>query len=280
MATVQGTEPAVRRITPALPMLEIGMSSIPGTRKSQQDACSYEINPEQHECLAVLCDGMGGLNGGERASQTAVSVLTEQYLQTAPVTEPVMFFQQAAFAANQAVASLTDEGGKPLNAGSTLIAVLLRENQVSWLSIGDSRIYLIRDCEAYPCCREHNYETLLNDRLRAGEITPEEAAEDSTRRDALTSYLGMRELKQIEINTQPLSLLPNDMLLLCSDGLYKTLDQETICRMAVEHKMDVQKAAELLTSEALAQATKAQDNTTVILMRWQGDLFGDHFYGQ
>lgn len=267
-------------ITPALPMLEAGASSIPGTRPTQQDACRVEIYSEAHECFAVLCDGMGGLNGGELASQTAVSLLFDCYKQASPVTEPALFFQQAAHAANQAVLALTDAEGKPLHAGSTLIAVLIREDMVSWLSVGDSRIYLLRDCEAYPCCKEHNYEALLKERILAGEITPEEAAEDPTRRDALTSYLGMQDMKMIEINAQPLKLLPNDMLLLCSDGLYKTLDQETICRIAVEHKMDVQRAAELLTSEALAQRSGAQDNTTVILLRWQGDLFDDHYYGE
>lgn len=279
MVTMRVPESPIGITSLQLPIVEAAASDILGTRQTQQDDCWYGINSAEHELMAVVCDGMGGLNGGELASKTAISVISELYRQSAPIHNPPEFFRQAAFAANNAVLGLTGEGGKPLNAGSTMVAVLIQENKVYWLSIGDSRIYFLRDCEIYPCCKEHNYESMLREKLESGDITPEEAAGDMTRRDALTSYLGIRSLKLMEINETPLELQPNDMLLLCSDGLYKSLKDPQICRIAIENKMNVQFAAETLTAQALAQATGSQDNTTVIVVRYNGDLFGDQYYG-
>lgn len=279
MVTMRVPESPIGITSLKLPIVEAAASDILGTRRTQQDDCWYGINEQEHELLAVVCDGMGGLSGGEQASKAAISVISELYRQSAPIHNPPEFFRQAAFAANSAVHQLKDKNGKPLNAGSTMIAVLIQEDKVYWLSIGDSRIYFLRDCEIYPCCREHNYEAMLREKIEAGEMTQEEAAKDTTRRDALTSYLGIRDLKLIEINQTPLQLCPNDMLILCSDGLYKSLSDSEICRLAVENKMDVQMAAETLTAQALAQATGGQDNTTVIMIRWHGDLFDDHYFG-
>lgn len=279
MVTMRVPESPIGMTSLQLPIVEAAASDILGTRRTQQDDCWYGINSAEHELLAVVCDGMGGLSGGEQASETAISVISELYRQSAPIQDPQAFFREAAIAANKAVQALKTKDGKALNAGSTVVAVLIREDEVYWLSIGDSRIYLLRDCEIYPCCKEHNYEAMLREKLDSGEITPEEALADKTRRDALTSYLGIRSLKLMEINQTPLKLLPNDMLLLCSDGLYKSLKDDEICRLAVENKMDVQMAAETLTAQALAHAVGGQDNTTVILIRYNGDLFDDGYFG-
>ncbi|MBR3268938.1 MAG: serine/threonine-protein phosphatase [Oscillospiraceae bacterium] len=255
------------------PVFDAGSSSILGMREYQQDACWFTVNSEQHELMAVVCDGMGGLSGGERASQSAVSELTKRFRTLRSVPDIPAFFREAAVAANNAVCSLTDDAGKTLGAGSTIVSVVIREDRLFWLSIGDSRIYLIRNCEIFPCCVEHNYEALLKERIQANEITREEADADPTRRDALTSYLGMRNMSRMEINDTPVQLLPNDMLLLCSDGLYKSLSDEEICRIAVENRINPQYAAETLTGQALAHATGKQDNTTAIVIQFNGELF-------
>ena len=257
------------------PVFDIGASSILGMRKYQQDAYWLDVNDERRELIAVICDGMGGLSGGERASHAGVDEISKRYSVQQPLTNPPAFFRDAAVAANQAVCALTDTDGKKLGGGSTIISVLIQQDRLYWLSIGDSRIYLIRNCEIFPCCNEHNYEALLNARLKSREITLEEAQADPTRRDALTSYLGMKNMSQMEINSIPIQLLPNDMLLLCSDGLYKSLSDAEICRIAVENKINPKQAAEQLTTEALAHATGKQDNTTVIVIQYFGELFKD-----
>ncbi len=279
MVTVRVKEQSVFPVSERQPIVEAASSSILGTRNVQQDACWVTLNSQHHELLAVVCDGMGGLSGGEQASQNSIQAIAEMYRQSAPVADVPEFYRQAAMTLNQIVMSLTTPEGTPLNAGTTIISVMVQEDRLYWFSIGDSRIYFLRNCEAYPCCEEHNYETMLRKMLASGEISPEEAAADTTRRDALTSYLGMPNMQLVEISEQPTKLEPGDLLILCSDGLYKSLSDDEIRRIAIENRMDLHYAADALTAAALSHARGAQDNTTVVLVKYNGDPLGEQFFG-
>lgn len=255
-----------------IPVIEFGCSSILGTRKNQQDYYGSIINNENTEMLAVVCDGMGGLSGGELASRITVETILGKYEGTGGRCNPPQFFREAVRETDLIVHNL-EENGKRLNAGTTLIAVHISGNKLHWLSVGDSRFYLIRRNEIISVCAEHNYGELLKQRVSSGMITQQEADADTKRKDALTSYIGIGNPQLIDVNDVPFELMPDDILILCSDGLFKTLSDEAILKSVYEYKLNIQNSAENLTGMAMKLTKGSQDNTTVTVIHYNGTQF-------
>lgn len=255
-----------------IPVIEVGCSSILGTRKNQQDYYGTVISPDNDGILAVVCDGMGGLSGGELASRVTVETILGKYEGIEGKCEPPVFFREAVKEVDLIVHNL-EENGKRLNAGTTLVAVHIDGNRLHWLSVGDSRFYLIRKNQIISVCAEHNYGELLKQRLAAGVITQADIDNDTRRKDALTSYIGMGNPQLIEVNDVPFELMPDDMLLLCSDGLFKSLTDDAILKAVFDYKLNIQRSAENLTGLALSMAKGSQDNTTVTVIHYNGNQF-------
>lgn len=230
-----------------------------GSREEQQDYFAYSNIFDREEqkkigIAAVLADGMGGMKNGRRASHIATDVFLKSYTDSeiANINDRLIY---AAHRANEAVKML--EG-----AGSTLIAVVIKNWRLYWLSIGDSRIYLYRNHMLRRLNREHNYEALLSEMVLNGEITVEEAI-SNPHRSALTSYLGIEKLEEIDINVNEFPLRAGDSLLLCSDGLYKALSDTELANIIMEADDDV---CDVIVSQALSKNLPNQDNITVMLM--------------
>ncbi len=245
-------------------------SSIIGTRKYQQD--SYAFIATDKGSIAVVCDGMGGLEGGEKASRTAVNVLMTDFLREVPVSSGASFFYKSAVKADQRVYRIADRNGKPLGAGTTMVSVLINGNMLHWLSVGDSKIYLIRNNAMHCLVREHNYRQMLNEHLQSGRITPEKYRQESVKADALTSFIGIGELKLIEINHQPFELLDGDVILLCSDGLYRSLKETQILAIIKDNYFDYGRAVKVLTDTALRYSKGSQDNTTAVVVNYCSEV--------
>lgn len=252
------------------PCYEIGASSILGTRSYQQDYGYFYTG--KREVLAAVCDGMGGMEGGERASRTAIEQLAEDFHKREEIRNVPEFLTQEARRMNQAVNSLKNKKGQPLRGGTTLVAVYCRDNQMYWVSAGDSKIYIIRGQKLRSLNREHNYRLTLKEQLASGAITQEEydKEERTPQAEALISYLGMDHLKLVDGNTTPFLLQPGDMIMLCSDGVYKSLNESQICAMAKDNDLDMYIAADRTTAMAMRYGARGQDNTTVILMKFTG----------
>lgn len=250
---------------------EVGASSILGTRQYQQDF-GYFYTGEK-EVLAAVCDGMGGLEGGERASKAAVQQLVQDFHNCQNIPSVPEFFAREARRMNQAVNALKGKNGKKLNAGTTFVGVYCRENQMYWVSVGDSRIYLIRGNGIQTLNREHNYRLTLKSQLDSGMITREfyDREEKTPQADALISFLGMEEVKLVDGNQKPVGLMAGDRILLCSDGVYKSLSDSQVFAMVQDNDIDMGIAADRTTAMALRYGMRGQDNTTVILIRYLGN---------
>ena len=114
------------------PCYEVGASSILGGRKYQQDYGYYYT--DRRQVLGIVCDGMGGLQGGERASQTAVETMVQEFFQAKDIVSVPDFLLQTAERMNRAVLDLKDDKGKGLDAGTTLVAAYFSENKMYWVS--------------------------------------------------------------------------------------------------------------------------------------------------
>lgn len=252
-------------------MLFIGSSSVIGRRKEQQDSVLTDttINYEENSrAIAILCDGMGGLVGGKKASSLCSAIIHSLY--HAPDRNPSVpeFFRAAIAQADDAVKFMKDENGTPISgAGTTLISVVVEDNNLYWASVGDSRIYVIRGNEILCVTQDHNYLMLLNEKVKAGEMTQEEA-NSHPKREALVSFMGMGGVAYISMNSKPLQLMHGDTIILCSDGLYRSVSEEEIKDAVMRSGVDTQYAAELLTGMAIGKGKKNQDNTSVVVIRF------------
>lgn len=246
--------------------IEIGTSSIIGTRRSQEDTIfGYGSG---REAIALVCDGMGGLSGGEIASKAAAESLADAWFGRKGNVDIPEFLEEEALRADEKVFQQKNENGERLRAGTTIVAAIIRGNELYWLSVGDSKIYIIRGEEILSVCREHNYRLTLNQQLEQGELTPEEYAAEEYRAEALISYLGMGNVSLMDVNRQPFLLENGDIVLLSSDGLYRSLTEGEILCLVKEFGGDMQEAADVLTSAALGNKQSGQDNTSVVLMRY------------
>lgn len=243
------------------PIRYIAASSI-GGRTNQQD--SLYVGEKNKDILAVVCDGMGGMNGGERASELAVQKVTEAFFGQEIQNIPE-FFKTAAYQADDAV-YLLSEDGKLLGAGTTIVSVLIRNGGLYWLSVGDSKIYIYRRGKMICPVREHNYRMLLDQMFAEGKIDSAAYSKELPKAEALVSYLGIGGLKYIEVNPSPFLLEPGDQILLCSDGLYKSLEEAAILAV-LDHRMALEVKVKMLLDQALANGGTKQDNTSIILIQ-------------
>lgn len=242
----------------ALPdTLEASVCSVVGTRPDQQD--SFRLCPVDAGVAAVVCDGMGGLNNGQLASCATADVFLEAIAHT-PADELPEVFAQSLETINEAVCKAAPGGG------STLVGAVISGTQLFFCSVGDSRLYIFRDGEMVCATRAHNYGFLLDERLRLGQISPEEYQQELPRAEALVSYFGTPVLRLADISRTPIVLQPNDTILLCSDGLYRSIPDARLQKIICGYAGSFCTLAEYLADTA-ERLCAQRDNTSVILLR-------------
>lgn len=259
--------PANATVISGLP-LKIGNEQHIGQRDSQQDAYGFSHLGDTEFAghagyVAVLADGMGGLENGSWASTQGVSAFLDAYRMKTRGESIDAALLRAAGAANACVHQEARRLGLEERMGTTLVAAAVRDRMLYWISIGDSRVYL---CEAGQLLRlstDHNFSEVLNARVRRGEITLAEA-QTHPLRNGLTSYLGRAGLGAVDQPTASLALRPGTWIVLCSDGLSGVLSEAEIVR---ELHGTAQAAASRLIASVLRHGEPHQDNVTVVVLQ-------------
>ena len=247
-------------------MYDIAVKSILGNRANQQDAVYYGINDERVTLIA--CDGMGGLEGGELASRTAVEEFTRLLYNEENILD-ADFLLYAMDYVDAKIASLRNVDNTRMRAGTTCVLAVIVQGRMRWLSVGDSRLYVIRDQKIIQMTRDHTIELKARIDYAEKKISYEQYVQEKKNGDALCSFLGIGGIRLYDINMEELRLRNRDIVILATDGLYKSLDIETIKKCVITSK-DMTSAAELLIKTSMdAQRNHNQDNTSVILCRME-----------
>lgn len=240
---------------------DVGKVHEQGARESQQDC--FAVSPEElrdeYGLLAVVADGMGGLSDGDKVSQAAVGAMLDGFCAAQGDGRTVLL--ELLRRANLAVNRLL--GVENLSkSGSTLAAALIRGGKFHWLSVGDSRIALLRGGALIQLNREHVYKNeLLLSAVNGSESFA--SALSHPKAAGLTSYLGMGRLKYVDIPASPIEILPGDVFVLMSDGVYNALDErELIAALSLPS----QKAADAVKKAVTAKGYKTQDNYTAVII--------------
>ena len=250
------------------PSVYVSGSSMQGDRSYQQDALFYK---RKGNCvLAAVCDGMGGLADGGRASQKAVSVLQEKFEDMEEGDSIPDFLKRAAVSMDHAVAALTDEKGNDVHAGTTVTAAFVRKNELHWMSVGDSKLYLFRGGKMQAVTKSHNYGTWMDEHLSFLEGVKNKK---NAKKEALVSYLGMNGIRMLDYNEKPFLMQPGDIMLLCTDGIYKAIPEEGIQQILEACQDDFDISAEVLIDAADEYGKKPLDNCTAVLLKYHEEEY-------
>lgn len=247
-------------------ILDLAAISNIGDRSEQQDSFGHSLRNE--ECLAVVCDGMGGHKGGSLASAIAVERILNAYSETHEVDSALETVKNAFISADKEITALTDDNGCPMAAGTTAVAVIVNRNSMYWLSVGDSRAYLFRDGQSAQLSKDHTYKTVLHEQLEAGLIGINRYKSEIRYGGKLINYIGIGELSLIDYNNTAFSLHRGDKILLATDGLYRYISQDAMARIMMD---DLDISSNLSTmieivNRTAAQSGKNRDNITAILL--------------
>lgn len=254
------------------PYIITAASSVIGSRKDQQDSYyvteSTPVSPFKiTRSFAVVCDGIGGLEAGDRASLTAVSMmkLAVNKLPKKKLDIPRFYSEMLDcidYEINHWTDLKTDKGS-----GTTLVSVLVENRRLYWASVGDSSIYMFQDNTLKKLTDKHNYKMYLDKLVSSGKITQRQADEDP-QQDALLSYLGMGGVAYRDINSKPYAMRNGDLLVLCTDGITDTLTDKEIENIIRENIDDVYKCCKEITSAVSDKKIPTQDNATVVIVNY------------
>lgn len=236
-----------------------------GDREEQQDAYGYELN--DHECFAVVCDGMGGYESGEIASRKALELILDSCQKYGSDTPAPEWMSRAVVEADELVLRLANELKDNQKMGTTASQVLIRDGQMYWNSVGDSRVYICRGDQFVQVTTDHNYSTVLKEKHEAGLISREYFNDEQKYGELLVNYIGIGAVNLMSRNTEPLTLQKGDIVVLTSDGLYRVLDDAAIMReiKKEESLKDRAESLEALTAQTAVEKGIRRDNMTVVL---------------
>jgi PPM family protein phosphatase len=216
-------------------------------------AAAPEIN------LYVLCDGMGGLEAGERASQLAVETVLQQSRAAATTASPSADLLAATVeSANAKIHKAARDAGSKSGMGSTIVAIQFHGDRAFVAHVGDSRIYRLRRGDFAQITEDHSF---VAEQVRRGILTQEEA-DRSQLQNVLIRALGVEP--SVKVDTAEELVLEGDTFLLCSDGLTRELSDEQIAGVLEESGSANEAAARLVR---LANQAGGGDNVTVIVIR-------------
>jgi protein phosphatase len=209
--------------------------------------------------LLAVADGMGGHQRGEVASRLAVETIQQAFADD-PGADPHTLLKQAFRKANSAIFQGGSAAGEANMMGTTLVVAATHGKYATIASIGDSRAYLVRANQLTQVTQDHS---LVAQQMAEGQITKEEARE-SPHRNILTHALGHRErLHSSMPNVFELTLLPEDRVLLCSDGFFDVVEDEDFVSILIES--EPQAAADRLV--ALAKDRGTTDNVSAVVLQ-------------
>ena len=145
--------------------IKSGLSSVIGSRAVQQDAARVDNEYmffDRGVYLAVMCDGMGGMTGGEVASNLCVTKMFEAFYCVDVRGRVPSFFKFMIENIDKMIYNLTDDNGKTMHSGSTLTSIIIEDGSLYWASVGDSHIYIKRGNEMMCVNKDHNYGMVLD----------------------------------------------------------------------------------------------------------------------
>ncbi len=236
-----------------------------GTRSYQEDSFAF-VNISDvtlmrtRGLLAVVADGMGGMKDGKVASEAAISRIKTGFENMDLTTDIAAQLRELMIMANDEIFSILSAQG-----GSTGIICVFYNESLYYSSVGDSYLILKRGDSIYHLNRKQNMFTrVCLQQIREGSVDCE-PARTHPEKAALTCFLGMRELRDVDYTLRPIPLMDGDVVLLCSDGVGGVLNEEQLneCLSAETPEQ----MCRMMHEGVEAAGKRFQDNYTALVVR-------------
>lgn len=232
-------------------------SDIGKVRQSNQDAF-FAAEIENNAVFAIVCDGMGGANAGNVASETAVKVISEyimrSYRANVDTDSTKKMLKNAIESANIEIYDMAVKNPELKGMGTTVVIAIAEKDKAVIAHVGDSRAYIAGE-KLCQLTRDHSVVQTL---IESGKITAEDARVHP-RKNVITRALGVEE--NVIADFAEVTLNSDEKLLLCTDGLSSFVDEETIYSIL---KNNASSSAEKLVEQA--NQNGGGDNITVVIL--------------
>ncbi len=248
-------------------MIRVGFKSNRGKkRKNNEDSC-FVLPKEQ---VYIVADGVGGNRGGEKASEIAVSTIAEAIKDVELIgkseEEIYDIIDDCINLANRKILAYANSHTENEGMATTIVICHINKDKAYFANVGDSRAYLIRTGEIFQLTEDHSF---VNNLLKKGLITETEATTHE-KKNMITKALGAEE--HIEADYYQLEFKDEDIILLCTDGLYNEVPKDEI-KLATDEVKDMDNLAEILIK--MANYHGGRDNVTAVCLRIEGGNFDE-----
>ena len=241
---------------------ELGQANRLGNRNNNQDRFSAIETDEG--VLLILGDGMGGQAHGDVAAQILVDVAKKHYLDARrPIKKPKPFLAKLLLSAHEAIVAFGEAQNPPVSPGTTGVLCLVQESKAVWAHVGDSRLYLFQSGLPIYRTTDHSFVEML---YQKGEISRREQ-DSHPKRNQITQCLGGGLVEEPDPTVSNMvSLREEDILLLCTDGLWGPMDDAVmgnlLCRPG-----NLDDIINAMAQEAEQLSYPHSDNVSVIALR-------------
>ncbi|MGR8947397.1 MAG: SUMF1/EgtB/PvdO family nonheme iron enzyme [Gammaproteobacteria bacterium] len=241
---------------------DISGAQIDGARDYQEDAFLItHLGESEGGSLVIVADGMGGHAAGNVASNMAVQTFNKHITGNFPNDNLPALLNEAVIQANNSISETVRETAALKGMGCTLVAILLEDNVLRWVSVGDSHLYICRDSQLRKLNADHSYGGFLDRMAAEGNPVDPEAGFS---RNMLMSALTGEEIADIDCPDTAIELRIGDRLVVASDGL-DTLSNGKILSF-VEQQESAKACVDALLSAVEEANMPRQDNTTIVVV--------------
>ena len=250
---------------------DVASALIQGKRDFQEDALASDFRVGSDFGFVVLSDGMGGHEAGDVASNIVVTeVFSELKLQSTNKTKAIAditnILSNAALSANQCLYEHSKENPATSGMGATLVAPVLMKNQLFWISVGDSPLFLYRDNELTQLNEDHSLAPQIDFMVKSGMLS-ESAGRDHPDRNCLTSALLGEDIPRIDCPEKPFELRVGDLIIAASDGLQFLSDDHIQDVLAAKREASASQIADQLIAEISTLDDPYQDNVSFAVIK-------------
>ncbi|SFR34591.1 Serine/threonine protein phosphatase PrpC [Yoonia tamlensis] len=230
-----------------------------GARAYQEDTLQAQKAEGENTCVAVVADGLGGHAAGDVASGIACAEVFRQI-----TTQPAKIaagqvaitdvLTQATQSANALVGAHAKAHDETYGMGTTLLATVIRDGALSWLSVGDSPLFLCRDGALQRLNADHSMAPQIDMLVKIGALSEQEGR-DHPSRSTLASVIRGREIETVDCPENPTRICAGDVIIVSSDGLLY-LPEHQICDILAQTRLQPAQA----TADALLAALETLDD--------------------
>ncbi len=241
-------------------MTQVGFKTDKGKKRDRNEDSLFVMPQEE---IYIVADGVGGQNSGELASSMAVKIIAE-YIKKKPLhgiqdeEELKRYFLDCMNSANRAIYQTAQFSAENAGMATTVVLLHITNSIAYFVNVGDSRAYICRDGQISQITEDHTY---VNELVKDGSITKAQA-EYHPQKNMITRALGGDE--KVLPDFYRLDTLKDDVIILCTDGLYGELSAEEICGMAAAASSMSTLSRRLVQ---LANGHGGNDNITVICLK-------------